>query len=362
MSFATRTQRTPARGGFTLVELLVVIVLIGVLLALLLPSVRTSRESARRMQCSNCLKQLGLGLQSYHDVFGCFPSAMSGLGQPANLAGGNANRLSGIVPLLPFLEQRRIWEQIAAPQQQGGVQYPPLGPAPWVAEYTPWQQEIAVLRCPSAPHQRSPFGRTNYAFCSGDLTQDIHRPAKLRGAFGCHLFSRLTDVTDGTSSTILLAEIGDAQGLSVAGQVAINQPAGVLAQPGLCLKVRQASRPSQYEKSIPLSKLGRGGRWADGAAGYCLFNTVLPPNSPSCATGGTDAADGVYSAGSFHPNGSLVAKADGSVQFIAEDIDAGDASQPPPAPQQVGDRPLPSPYGVWGALGTVAGQEASKLP
>ncbi len=347
-----------SRTGFTLVELLVVIAVIGVLLALLLPNVRMSREAARRMQCQNCLKQLGLGLHNYHDVFGCFPSAMNGLGQPQSPS-GNAGRLSGVVPLLPYIEQRPLWEQIAAPLAAGGKAYPPLGAAPWTSEYPPWKEELPVLRCPSADNRRTTFGRTNYAFCVGDVTQDIHRPAKLRGAFGCRLFSRMDDITDGSSCTILMAEIGVVRGRAVDGQYAVRQPSGVLTRPSMCQA--HAEQGKHYAGGVELSELGRGGRWADGAAGFGLVATILPPNSPSCAAGGADAVDGVYSAGSFHPAGAVALLADGSVRFVSNKIDAGDAAQPPPTPQQLARGTMGSPYGVWGSLGTAAGQEKLEL-
>jgi len=351
------SKSIPRRSGFTLVELLVVIVIIGVLVALLLPHGRMSREAARRMGCSNHLKQLSLALQNYHDVFGCFPSAMDGFGQDAALENGNAGRLSGIIPLLPFIEQRALSDQIAGPLEIANVHYPTLGPAPSVAEYPPWQQEMQVLRCPSSDHKKTGFGRTNYAFCIGDVTQDIHRPTKLRGVFGCHLFSRMADIADGTSNTLLMAEIGIAQGRMVMGQYAVNQPMSVLTQPSQCLTLRQPSQPLHYAKAAPLSELGRGGRWADGSAGFGLVTTVFPPNSSSCAAGGTEAENGIYSAGSFHPNGALVVMADGHTQFVTNNIDAGDASQPPITPAQLADRQMPSPYGIWGALGTAAGRE-----
>jgi type II secretory pathway pseudopilin PulG len=335
--------------------LLAVVAIIGLLVALLLPATRSSREAARRMVCGNNLKQLGLALHNYHDTHQQFPAAMGGTGRGETLLQGNADRLSGLVALLPFMEQQRLWEQISTPAEIDGVMYPAMGPAPWVAAYTPWQHQVSTLRCPSADSKRTDVGQTNYTFCVGDVVQKIHHATRLRGAFACGMTSRLKDFTGGTSNTIAIGEIGTPSGLSLIGQFATRQPANILANPSLCLDVRDRSRQNLYGKDVPLGEPGRGGRWADGAAGFSLFNTVLPPNSPSCAVGGTHAVDGIYSAGGLHPGGVQVVMADASVRFASETIDAGDPSRPPVTSQQLADGPTASPYGVWGALGTLTG-------
>ena len=355
---ARRRLRTAALPlGFTILEMLVVVAIIGLLLALLLPNVRFAREAARRMSCSNNLKQIGIALHNYHDSYGHFPTAMGGTGIGETPADGNANRLGGFVALLPFLEQQALWEQISTASEFNGVMYPAMGPAPWIAAYTPWQNEIPTLRCPSSESKPTDFGLTNYAFCVGDAVREIHQATQLRGTFACGMTSSFEDITDGTSNTIAMAEIGTPADRTVIGQFATGQPSNILSNPSLCLDVRDRSRPKLYRKDVPLSEPGRGGRWADGAAGFSLFNTVLPPNSPSCAVGGMHAVDGLYSTGSLHPGGVQIVLADGAVRFISETIDAGDPSHPPLTSQQLAAGPIASPYGVWGALGTLAGQE-----
>lgn len=98
--------------AFTIVELLVVVAIIGVLVGLLLPATRTSREAARRMSCSNQMKQLGIAIHNYHSAYNRQPPAMGGTGRGPNAMSGNDNRLSGLVATLPFLEQQELWEQI----------------------------------------------------------------------------------------------------------------------------------------------------------------------------------------------------------------------------------------------------------
>src|SRR5881227_396026 len=96
------------RRGFTLIELLVVIAIIAVLIALLLPAVQAAREAARRIQCTNNLKQLGLAAQNYHDINNAFPS-----GSYTTLAGGKGNEnFSCFVRMLPFMEQTPTYNSV----------------------------------------------------------------------------------------------------------------------------------------------------------------------------------------------------------------------------------------------------------
>lgn len=350
-------MRRPERQtrGFTLVELLVVIFIIGLLIALTLPAIRTAREPARRMQCSNHLKMLGLALHNYHDTHGHFPMAMGGTaGDDPHLS--NANRLSGMVALLPYMEQGPLWEQISEPLEVGEFSFPAMGPAPWIEDYPPWQQSLNFLACPSSFQPESVLGTTNYAFCIGDVTRDLHSVRPSRGPFAPGQTLRFKDVTDGTSYTIGLAEIGNRMDRMVSGQFAVDRPIEILDRPSLCLDTVTKDDPDHYAHHVLLDANGRGSRWADGAAPYSQFQTILPPNGPSCAVAGGEPADGIYSAGSYHPGGAQVVMMDGSVKFISETIDTGDLSQSPP---QANSR-VKSPYGVWGAMGTVAGSEKVK--
>src|SRR5687768_5784069 len=99
------------RAAFTLVELLVVIAIIGILVALLLPAVQAAREAGRRTQCSNHLKQLGLGLHNYHDTHKSFPSNTNKIVQ-YNDGTENRNRATHLVKLLPFVEQSALHSKI----------------------------------------------------------------------------------------------------------------------------------------------------------------------------------------------------------------------------------------------------------
>src|SRR5687767_9977882 len=113
------------RRGFTLVELLVVIAIIGVLVALLLPAVQAAREAARRMQCGNNMKQIGLGLQNYHDTFLSLPygaRARYVAGSPNPLPQGQTSILPGpswYVGILPFCEQKNLYDLMDANDKAG---------------------------------------------------------------------------------------------------------------------------------------------------------------------------------------------------------------------------------------------------
>ena len=114
-NFSLPPTSTPARRGFTLIELLVVIAIIGVLVALLLPAVQAAREAARRTQCSNNLKQLGIGLHNYHDISGRLPTNINVVVQTRSSGvtiANDRNRASHLVNLLPFIEQKPLYDQI----------------------------------------------------------------------------------------------------------------------------------------------------------------------------------------------------------------------------------------------------------
>ena len=141
--------------AFTLVELLVVIAIIGILVGLLLPAVQAAREAARRMQCSNNLKQLGLAALNYESAHGVFPTQMTG---PIVLPGGWANswessghRHSAFLQLLPFIEQAPLYNLIAQGPQEGGMsQVRPFGPHA-LRPYSLYQRRVGAFLCPSDP-------------------------------------------------------------------------------------------------------------------------------------------------------------------------------------------------------------------
>ena len=165
------------------------------------------------------------------------------------------------------------------------------------------------------------------------------------------------EIADGSTNTILFGEIYSNKEQS---PFAVNQPTALLEDPSECLELVEGRHGDwTFKNGVSLSPIGRGGHWAEGRAGVALFNTILPPKSPSAAAVGSIGVDGIYSANGSHRHGLNVAFADGSVRFIEDGIDAGDSTHPTPTEEEMATG-TPSPYGVWGALGTISGGEIAE--
>jgi prepilin-type N-terminal cleavage/methylation domain-containing protein len=344
-----------ARSGFTLVELLVVIAIIGVLVALLLPAVQAAREAARRSQCMNHLRQLGLAMHNYEGVWKTLPPQKGGTNStwPSTPA-TNYERRSGFVALSAFLEQGTVSQLVEA---GGGTPVKAAGGGePW-ASWSAWDTQLPTLLCPSdGSGFRSTRGNHNYAFCIGDKVFDnLWTNANHRGIFTFRISVPFSAITDGTSNTIAMSEriranfgVRAADGESPKVGTAINV-SSIAANPGQCLT---RVRDGEFIKGTQIK--GRFGcYWTDGQTEVVAFNTVLPPNSPSCIDNGDPNADGpsgVHSAGSNHPGGVDVMMADGSIRFVNQNIDCGNLGVQTPTQGR-------SKYGVWGALGTREGKE-----
>ncbi|HEX6986970.1 MAG TPA: DUF1559 domain-containing protein [Planctomycetaceae bacterium] len=353
------------RRGFTLIELLVVIAIIAVLIALLLPAVQQAREAARRTQCKNNLKQLGLALHNYHDVYNVLPFGEM-VSDPPNGQGGR--RQSGFVALLPYIEQAPLWEQVAQVQ---------FSRVPWDGGFTPWRARIPMFLCPSDGETavESNLGKTNYMFSRGDSPWDHNQwsgngggsqPRRgLRGMFNgigdgfdgsmgrCNGFGA---ITDGLSNTIAMSERIKAKGsgtrIKDGGMIVSIGAAFRETNPSLCQA--QVGPNGQYTNAANVRHWA-GVRWPDGAPHFTGHTTILGPNKASCTLGGWDGEDGVLEPTSHHTGGVHCLMGDGAVRFISDNINTGNTTLPPPdAPASQGG---PSPYGVWGGLGSINGGE-----
>ncbi len=339
------------RRGFSLVELFVVIAILGILFMFMVPAVRTSGSASRRSFCMSNQRQVMLSLLNYESSCREFPAAMGGGKFGDFVLPVHAQQLSGLVAVLPYLEQPGLWEEVSALKSYAGVDYPAF-PDPNSPGYPAWNEEVRAFQCPASDKPDTPYGHTNYVFSIGDVARDIHHPSKLRGAFAVGMNSKLEDFKDGTSCTIALTEIATLNGNHSRSNYAVDQPAALLDSPGDISRLLNES--SEFASHVSMRP--RGSNWADGAAGPALVNTILPPFSPSAAILGRAAADGLYSASSYHGNAVVVSFADGSVHSVAKDIDAGDAQAPTLTSAEI-EAGAPTPYGVWGALGTLASND-----
>lgn len=351
--------------GFTLVELLVVIAIIGVLVALLLPAVQSAREASRRTKCTNQLKQFGIAMHNYADTFGVFPNRRGGFG------GVQANRISPFVQLLPYLEQTPMHERI----QAGDATNPPGGPR-GDASWAVWNTPPPVFRCPSDPFAitkgNSDKGH-NYILCEGDQVNWINTSTNTRGMFTRLKCRRFAEVTDGTSNTLLMSETccnvptgnGGQSGFAVgAGQVRLQMAyARIGSDPTNSPQVCRTVVDGRYFKSGTIVVGRRAINWTDSPACLITFNTVMPPNGPACAdTNSGDFGDqetAVLPPTSWHPGGVMAVLVDGSVRFFSDNINCGNLGAAQPAPDANTPFGGGSNYGVWGALGSIAGGDAA---
>jgi prepilin-type N-terminal cleavage/methylation domain-containing protein/prepilin-type processing-associated H-X9-DG protein len=350
--------------GFTLIELLVVIAIIAILVALLLPAVQQAREAARRSSCKNNLKQLGLALHNYHEVYGMLVFRKGGTAQVDAL--GNRNRLSGFMGLMPFLEQAALFNIVQAGDVGGTFGWQPGGPQGWNGTIWWYPGPIEVLMCPSDPGgpgaANQEFRGNSYAFSMGDHVAGGTSNRNARGMFAYQRCSKFRDATDGTSNTIMMSE-------RVRANFTIGSQPEVRVKHGLMTGIAAiATNPSaclaEELNGFYINGAGTKGRFGtlrwDGQPERVGFHTILPPNGPSCdveANVNADSATTILTASSEHTGGVQVLMVDGSVHFVSENIDTGNLSFPPPPVNGNG----PSPYGVWGALGSKSGGESHGL-
>ena len=359
-------------NGFTLVELLVVIAIIGILIGLLLPAVQAAREAARRMQCTNNLKQLGLAAQNHHDVQKYLPSASYQVQFKSKYSGKDAwGRWSGLVVMLPYMEQNSLYTMAINNIENGAV--------PWTTgtDYAACHMVDGFL-CPSdgsGKTNEGDRGRTSYHLNRGDMSLNWDWN-EYRGAFsnGAQHAMTLADLNDGTSNTIFFAEtcIGR-QGTNekVKGGIVLlggNYNNGHTTSwtnfyftPAVCAAARGSDGDiaAGYNVGMTHDQLP-GQRWIDSHEPYTQFWTILPPNSPNCAYDGQESSCRT-AASSYHSGGVNVCMGDGSVRFVSETVDAGNQSddgynvvRDKARPQDYGGKSI---YGVWGAMGSSSGGE-----
>lgn len=326
----------PAKG-FTLVELLVVIAILALLIALLLPAVQSVRETARRTQCGNNLRQLAVAMLAYVGSNGdTFPR------NSYQIRTGTAfeNAFSANYLLLPFIEQMPLHDQFDFDR-------------PWTDNYRgPMQTRVATFLCPSAPPAISAtqvaWGGPgcNFGWCNGSGVwpqRNNQDPAKHNGIIHTYLERKVAHVKDGLSQTLLAAELLSGTGFS-SGPGA--NPVGSATYPFDVFYPGESAYGAIKDKAFPtaaeLASVGaaarsmeggghrgnNGSMWAWYAMSHTMFNTAAPPDwefpsaGGSCCPGGaTDWGSSIIPPRSMHPGGVDAAMADGSVRMISDTID-----------------------------------------
>uniref|UniRef100_UPI0037043BFB DUF1559 domain-containing protein n=1 Tax=Rosistilla carotiformis TaxID=2528017 RepID=UPI0037043BFB len=298
-----RQQSTPSSGGFTLIELLVVVAVIGVLVGLLLPAVQSVREAARRMQCSNNLKQLGLAAHNYHDTHRCFPSGW------INPTPWNPNQdcYGWGALILPFVEGNNAARAIDT------VRVPFHNALSDAVKLEVMRQKQEVFRCPSdvgpiesSDGDRKPDGKatavSNYvgsnnigwAEASDSGSAGDGGPGK-HGMFVEDKGIRFRDVRDGTSGVFLLGE-------------------------------RRWQYNDVHDRSVQISAAGLVyGRETNGSlsaeASAVIGLGIVRMNYNGAKSGDTGARRKKTGFSSLHPGGAMFVFVDGSVRFVAESIE-----------------------------------------
>ncbi len=340
------------RHGFTLIELLVVIAIIAVLIALLLPAVQSAREAARRAQCVNNLKQLGLAMHNYHQAVGSFPMG-NGVNWVPNSASSGYETDWGtwgcMAMMLPFLEQQPLYNASNFAWDPWWVSYNSTwnGTPP---NTTVFRTNLSSFMCPSDGLVGLNICNNNYYGSLGTTTAVGLAPST--GIFAHQKTYSIANVTDGTSNTIAFSEalVGDesspfipvpyradispANSVNMLGNQAGASPntgyldantssKNVLADLQTCATLWQQANPAYLS-----SDQDKGYTWTSGSPGISLFNTIVPPSSPqykfsACRFGcqGCGADYGHFTnASSNHPGGANVAMADGSCRFMKSSI------------------------------------------
>jgi prepilin-type N-terminal cleavage/methylation domain-containing protein/prepilin-type processing-associated H-X9-DG protein len=333
------------RRAFTLIELLVVIAIIAVLIALLLPAVQAAREAARRTQCVNNLKQIGLALHNYHSANGSFPMGCSSGHWSSPLVYNIKQNLSAHVQMLPFLEQLQVYNAV---NFNWGCE-DCTGILCYQINRTGTNAQINAFICPSDPNAGKPdhngtSNTNNYYGCVGTtmnfpliINMNLNTPTikwPTTGLFTYEQSNAIRSITDGTSNTIAFAEavVGNQSETKRQKHIGLNTVGALsnslLADAELNVQLAQAGLQAcnqAWSSGTGTVDKQRGENWAHGCMAMTLFNTVATPNQygdewTHCSSISSTALAALSNADSYHPGGINVLMADGHVKFIKDAV------------------------------------------
>jgi hypothetical protein len=408
----------------------VVIAIIGVLIALLLPAVQAAREAARRMQCSNRLKQLGIAVHTFHSAHEVIPpyGFHNRLSNPAD-PNSYIYRQSPFGPLLPFIEQTARYEQYAATNYE--LDGDSMGTTEWTSFGKPlcFLDSINELLCPTDAVGNNisyPYGNnatnpsarswdehkrtlTNYRFSGADYVphngaapfdsgSDILANSYWRSPFrfinGTKNLSQshsFASVSDGLSNTIFMSERG------ITDETVMNRVQGGVLSNVLSYGGDGGTGVGAYDSATlaTVTSIAAGNQYIVSGSRYTVasatrmgtsdymtnrgdaafverplanrFYTIVPPNGPSCIEGVQSNGNNglLLTANSYHTGGVNAVKGDGSVSFINDTINNLSSGYTAATANVAGDPRLrngESPFGIWGALGTINGGESNTQP
>jgi len=314
-------QFTNVKRGFTLVELLVVIAIIGILVGLLLPAVQAAREAARRMQCSNNLKQIGLALLNYESAVGKLPPGDC-IEWPVTR--GEIPQASTHAFILPFLEAGNSYQTFNFSYQVNGNNNNSAART----------QEISVYNCPSdpAPTRHLVAGiidatATTYMQCLGATAHhNPLSPSPQHGIFYRNSFTKLAAITDGTSNTAFFSEIRKGpNGNGSLGVVAAGTPDDYRVATRVVSTGWMGDDvfvpPADCEVRSTSAWLYRGLQYYRGLLVATYYNHTMTPNAKRRDCVISSLYYGHVAARSYHPAGVEIGLADGSVRFATDSVD-----------------------------------------